>query len=205
MKLRWSPTSPFARKVMVMIREKGIKESLTLEQSNPLSREDRAATPNPLGKIPCLVTDGGEALYDSSVILQYLDAVCDGPELLAPDGPARWTALRREALADGMIEAMVACFVESLRKPERQSAGWLAHNRSVALNAAAALEPEAPDLVGRIDIGTISVAVALAYADHAFADEDWRSASPELARWFEDFNARPSMKETVLVDARDFS
>ncbi len=196
MKLRWSPTSPFARKVMVMIGEKGIGDGIVLEKSNPLSREDRAATPNPLGKIPCLVADDGEAVYDSSVILQYLDAVCDGPEMLSADGPARWTALRREALADGMIAALVACFVEGLRKPERRSAGWIAHNRSVALAGASALEEE--NLGDVADIGTISVAVALAYLDQTLPDENWRSGSPGLAGWFERFGARPSMTGTVL-------
>lgn len=196
MKLRWSPTSPFARKVVAMIKEKGIEDGIVLEKSNPLSPEDRAATPNPLGKIPCLVADDGEAIYDSSVILQYLDAVHDGPEMLPADGPARWTALRREALADGMIQALVACFVERLRKPERRSAGWIAHNRSVALAGAAALEAE--DLGDAADVGTISIAVALAYLDQTLPDEDWRSGSLGLAAWFERFSARPSMTATAL-------
>lgn len=204
MRLRWSPTSPFVRKVMVLIKEKGIGELIALEKSNPLSRDDRAATPNPLGKIPCLVTDDGQAIYDSPVIMEYLDVHCPGPRLLAADGPDRWTALRRQALADGMMDAGVACFVESIRKPERQSAGWIAHNRANVFRAVAALEAEAPSFGGAIDVGTISVAVALAFAGMVFPDEDWKSANPALAAWFAAFDRRPSMTETVLIPASEF-
>lgn len=199
MRLRWSPTSPFSRKVLVLIKEKGADGAIALERSNPLSREDRAATPNPLGKIPCLVTAGGGALYDSPVIMQYLDAVLDGPRMLAADGPERWTALRRGALADGMIGAAVACYVEGLRKPERRSEGWIAHNRAVALAGAAALGDEA--LGDGVDIGSISAAVALDFLDQQFPGEDWRAASPRLAGWFGAFSERPSMAATRLSES----
>ena len=204
MRLRWSPTSPFVRKVVVTMKEKGIEDLVEKEKSNPLSREDRAATPNPLGKVPCLITSEGTAIYDSPVIMEYLDTEFDGPRLLPVSGPERWTALRRQALADGMIEAMVACFVESLRKPERQSAGFLKHNRSVALAGVTALESEVDDLVDRIDLGTISAAVALSYVSKAFPDQDWRGENQKLANWFGEFEQRPSMRESALVDARDF-
>lgn len=204
MKLRWSPTSPFVRKVVVLMKEKGIEDQVEKEKSNPLSREDRAATPNPLGKIPCLVADDGTTVFDSPVIMEYLDTNCDGPEMLAASGPARWTALRRQALADGMIDSGVACFVESLRKPERQSAGWIAHNKSLVFNGIAALESDAASFGDAIDVGTISVAVALSFVDQTFPDDDWRGDNPALAAWFDAFNQRPSMTETVLIDARDF-
>tara|TARA_R110002110_G_scaffold171780_1_gene374379 strand:+ start:72 stop:689 length:618 start_codon:yes stop_codon:yes gene_type:complete len=204
MKLRWSPTSPFVRKVVVLMKEKGIEGLVEKEKSNPLSREDRAATPNPLGKIPCLVTDDGKAVFDSPVIMEYLDTVCDGPEMLAKTGEARWTTLRRQATADGMIDSMVTCFVESLKKPERQSGGILAHNKAIVFSGIAALETEVDTFGDSIDVGTISVAVALSFADQTFPDDDWRSENPRLAGWFDAFDKRPSMTETVLVDARSF-
>jgi glutathione S-transferase len=204
MKLRWSPTSPFVRKVVVLMKEKGIEDAIEKEKSNPLSREDRAATPNPLGKIPCLVTDDGHPVFDSPVIMEYLDTVCDGPEMLPKSGDARWTVLRRQATADGMMESMVACFVESLKKPERQSAGILAHNKSIVFNGIAALEQEAASFGEAVDVGTISVAVALSFADQTFPEDDWRADNPSLAAWFDMFNRRPSMIETELVDARSF-
>ena len=204
MKLRWSPTSPFVRKVVVLMKEKGIEDLVEKEKSNPLSREDRAATPSPLGQIPCLVTDDGVSIFDSPVIMEYLDAECDGPAMLPASGDARWTVLTRQALADGMITSMVVCFVESLKKPERQSGGIVAHNKGIVFNGIAALEKEVESFAGDIDVGTISVAVALAFADQTFPDDDWRGDCPALAAWFDEFNRRPSMTETVLIDAREF-
>ncbi|MFT5487466.1 MAG: glutathione S-transferase [Paracoccaceae bacterium] len=204
MKLRWSPTSPFVRKVVVLMKEKGIEDLVEKEKPNPLNREDRAATPNPLGKIPCLLTDDDQPVFDSPVIMEYLDTVCDGPEMLPPTGEARWTTLRRQATADGMIDSMVACFVESLKKPERQSGGILAHNKAIVFNGIAALEQDAATFDDTIDVGTISVAVALSFADQTFPEDDWRADSPTLAVWFDAFDKRPSMTETVLMDARSF-
>ena len=204
MKLRWSPTSPFVRKVVVLMKEKGIEDLIQKEKSNPLSREDRAATPSPLGKIPCLVTDDGEPIFDSPVIVEYLDTECDGPQMIPPTGPERWRVLRRQATADGMIDSMVTCFVESLKKPERQSAGIVAHNKGIVMNGIAAFEQEADDFADRVDAGTIAAAVALSFADQTFPDDNWRADNPRIAAWFETFDQRPSMKETVLIDARQF-
>jgi glutathione S-transferase len=204
MKLRWSPTSPFVRKVVVLMKEKGIEDLIEKEKSNPLSREDRAATPSPLGKIPCLVTADGQPVFDSPVIMEYLDTVCEGPEMLPKSGDARWMVLRRQATADGMIDSMVTCFVESLKKPERQSGGILAHNKAIVFKAIAALEQEAAAFGDTVDIGTISVAVALSFANQTFPIDDWRAEHPVLAAWFDSFDQRPSMRESVLVDARSF-
>jgi len=204
MKLRWSPTSPFVRKVVVLMKEKGLEDLVEKEKSNPLSSDDRAETPSPLGQIPCLITDDGQSIYDSPVIMEYLDSTCDGPEMVPASGAARWTVLTRQALADGMIASMVVCFVESLKKPERQSKGILAHNKAIVFNGIAALENEVGGFAGDIDVGTITVAVALAFADQTFPDDHWRADNPSLAAWFDGFNRRSSMTETVLMDARDF-
>ena len=124
--------------------------------------------------------------------------------MLPRDGDERWTVLTRQALADGMIGSMVVCFVESLKKPERQSGGIIAHNKAIVFNGISQLEKDAPDFAGDIDVGTISVAVALAFADQTFPDDGWRDDCTALAAWFDDFNRRPSMTETVLMDAREF-
>ncbi|MEC9207546.1 MAG: glutathione S-transferase N-terminal domain-containing protein [Pseudomonadota bacterium] len=204
MKLRWSPTSPFARKVVVLMKEKGIEGIVTKEKSNPLKREDREATPSPLGQIPCLITDEGLSIYDSPVIMEYLDVKCDGPKFLPRDDEDRWVVLTRQALADGMITSMVTCFVESLKKIERQSGGIIAHNRAIVFNGILALERDVSGFAGKIDVGTISIAVALAFVDQTFPDDDWRGNCPSLAAWFEEFNKRSSMSETILSDAREF-
>ena len=102
-----------------------------------------------------------------------------------------------------MLDNVVAIFIESMRKPERQSRGWIAHNKASVDRAIDALEEEAGELAGAVDIGRIAIAVALAFFDQHFADEDWRASHPGLAAWFDEFNRRPSMTATVLVDIKD--
>ncbi len=203
MKLRYSPTSPFVRKVWVSILETGLADRIERVEVNPLNPEDVTNSPNPLGKIPCLVTDDEMVLFDSPVIVDYIDGQHDGNRLVPESGPERWNALRRQALGDGMLDNLVAIFIESMRKPERQSRGWIAHNKASADRAIDALETEASDLAGSIDIGRIAIAVALAFFDRQFPDDNWRASHLALAGWFDVFNQRPSMTETVLRDVRD--
>ena len=203
MKLRYSPTSPYVRKVWVMALETGLDSEIERIKVSPVNRDDILGSPNPLGKIPCLETDDGMVLYDSPVIMEYLDTRHGGDKLLPASGAARWTALRRQAMADGMLEGSVACFIESMRKPERQSKGWIGHNKAMVDRAIDALEDEAADLDGPVDVGRIAIGVALAFVDQTFPEDDWRANHPKLAAWFEGFNARPSMTETVLVSMKD--
>lgn len=203
MKLRYSPTSPFVRKVWVSVLEAGLAEAIERVEVDPLNRDDVRSSPNPLGKIPCLITDDGMVLFDSPVIVEYLDGRHDGPRLVPLAGPERWHALRRQALGDGMLENIVAIFIEGMRKPERQSKGWMAHNKASVDRVVDALETEAGELAGAVDIGRITIAVALAFLDQHFADEDWRGAHPGLAVWFDEFDKRPSMTETVLKNLED--
>jgi glutathione S-transferase len=202
MKLRYSPTSPYVRKVAVLMHEAGLDPKIERIEVNPLNPDDVKSSPNPLGKIPCLITDDGQVLYDSPVILEYLDRLHAGPRLLAEDGPERWTALRRQALADGILESSVLVFVETMRKPERRSQGWIAHNKAAIDRAIDSLETEAEDLGKAVDIGRIAVAVALAFVDQQFPEENWRAGHPKLAAWFDAFNQRPSMRATVLTEAK---
>jgi glutathione S-transferase len=200
MKLRYSPTSPFVRKVWVSVLEAGLADRIERVEVSPRNPDDVRNSPNPLGKIPCLITDDDMVLFDSPVIVEYLDGQHDGARLVPESGPARWQALSRQALGDGMLDNIIAIFIESLRKPERQSRGWIAHNKASVERVVDALEAEADDLAGAVDIGRITIAVALAFLDQHFPDEDWRGAHPRLAAWFDEFDKRPSMTETVLLD-----
>ena len=203
MKLRYSPTSPFVRKVWVSVLESGLADKVERVHVSPLNPDDVRNSPNPLGKIPCLVAADDMVLFDSAVIVDYLDGQHHGPRLVPEAGPERWHALRRQALGDGMLENVVTIFIERMRKPERQSRGWIAHNKASVDRVVDALEAEADDLAGAVDIGRIAIAVGLAVVDQHFADEDWRGAHPRLAHWFDEFNRRPSMTETVLWDVKD--
>jgi glutathione S-transferase len=202
MKLYYSPTSPFVRKIVVALAEMGLDGQVERVPSDVLKRDVREKLPNPLGKVPCLETDDGMLLYDSPVIVEYLDTMKGGGKLIPASGRARWDALRRQAIGDGMLDNVVLSFIETLRKPERQSQGWIAHNRGGSERAIKALEAEADQLTGPADIGQITIAVALDFFDMHFPDANWRAGAPKLAKWLDGFKARPSMTATVLVDPR---
>lgn len=202
MKLRYSPSSPFVRKVWLAVCELGLDHRVERVATNPLKREEVVNSPNPLGKVPSLETDDGQVLYDSPVIIEYLDAEFGKNKLIPAKGAARWTVLRRQALADGMMDSTVLCFVEGMRKPERQSLGFIAHNRAAVERSLAALEREVDDLGQAANAGTLAIAVALELLGVHLPDLDWRKAQPRLAAWFDAFRKRPSMISTQLADPR---
>jgi glutathione S-transferase len=205
MRLRYSPSSPFVRKVTVFAIETGLDSRIERVPTNPMKRADVAGSPNPLGKVPSLETDDGMTLYDSPVILEYLDTAHGGPPLIPREGRARWDALRRQALADGILDATVLTFVETLRQPERQSRGVIAHQRAAVERAVAALDAEADALAdpkGRPDVAAIAIGCALGFVDFHFKDFDWRAKHPALGRWYDAFARRPSMTATAPVDPR---
>src|SRR6266436_642501 len=119
MKLRHAAASPFVRKVMVVAREHGLVDRIELVPTtvSPVQANDALAPENPLMKVPSLVTDDGQALFDSPVIGEYLDGLGSGAKLFPAAGPARWTALRQQALGDGILDALILCRYE-LTRPE---------------------------------------------------------------------------------------
>ncbi len=196
MKLRFSPTSPFVRKVTAMLIECGLEDQVTRIDTNSWEPDSDIAAVNPLGKVPALVTSGGEVLYDSPVICEYLDSLHDGIKLFPPAGGARWTALRRQALGDGINDAVVVRFLEDKREDGERSQAWADRYWYAAQRSLDALEDEADSLGEAVTIGHLAIGCALGYLDFRFADEDWRPGRPALADWWAGFSARRSMMET---------
>jgi glutathione S-transferase len=203
MKLMWSSRSPFVRKVMVAAHEVGVADRIVTERVVVSANKPNATVMavNPLNKIPTLVLDDGTALYDSRVIAEYLDTLHDGPPLHPADPAARLKALRRQALADGMLEVGVAWLGELRRAKEAQSESHLSTYRFKTRQALDLLEAEglAPP-AGRPDIGQIAVGCALGYLDFRYPDEAWRAGRPRLAAWYDGFAQRPSMRATEPVE-----
>jgi len=200
MTLLYAPTSPYVRKVMVVAHETGrigeIEPVFTL--ANPTNRNDTLNRENPLGKIPALLTDDG-ALFDSRVICEYLDARTKTQPLFPREGAARWRALARQALADGLLDAALLARYETVMRPqELQWSGW----RQAQLGKIdRALDRMNADLPEDLTIGAVGYGCALGYLDFRFPEIDWRSSRPALAGWFEEFAKRPSMRETVPREA----
>jgi glutathione S-transferase len=202
MKLYWSPRSPFVRKVMVCAHELGIAGRIetiyTLVSSNKVNTE--MSRVNPLGRIPALVTDDGRVLYDSIVICEYLDAECGGA-LFAHKGAGRWNVLRRHALANGLLELLVAWRSELSRPHAQQSAETLqAYRSKVAAGLAAAEQDVAAVATAHVDIAYVTLGVVLGYLDFRYSEYEWRAQHPQLGRWYEAFSARPSMTATAPQD-----
>ena len=199
MKLYHSPGSPFVRKALVVAHETGLADRIEIVRAamTPVAGVAALNADNPLGKIPALVLEDGTALYDSPVICEYLDTRHDGPRLFPADGPGRWTALRRQALADGLLDAAILCRYETFLRPaERQWTDWIEGQRGKFRRALDALEDEAESFGDTVDIGTISAACAADYLDFRSLDDGWRDGRPRLAAWLEGFAERPSMQAT---------
>ncbi len=196
MQLRYSPFSPYARKVAVVAIEVGLDAKL--DRINTISNDAAGdlKKDNPLGKVPALLTDDGEALYNSPVICEYLDSLAMGTMVFPEAGRERWRALRLQALADGVMDAALLCREESRRPPDRQYPDWVSRQKSKVNHALDDLEKRVAELDGNLTIGQIAVGCALGYLDFRFAADDWRKARPNLAKWYGSFAKRPSMLTT---------
>lgn len=205
MQLHYNVASPFVRKVMVVAIETGQRDRIepVSRMMTPVSPDAAIIQDNPLGKIPCLVTDDGAALYDSRVICEYLDSLHGGRKLFPPGGAARWTALRRQAAGDGIMDAGILARYEILVRPEaRRWDEWIVNQKLKFRQALDALEGEAASFGETVDIGTITIGCALGYLDFRYPDEGWRATRPRLAAWLEAFAKRPSMAGTAPQEIR---
>ncbi|WP_025131205.1 glutathione S-transferase N-terminal domain-containing protein [Pseudomonas sp. PH1b] len=200
MTLFHNPASPYVRKVMVLLHETGQLNRVALQASQltPVNPDAALNHDNPLGKIPALRLDNGQVLYDSRVILDYLDQQHVGNPLIPREGPARWRRLTLAALADGVMDASVLIRYElALRAPEKHWEQWLEGQRDKIRRALAVLEAEAiAELASHFDVAAISVACALAYLDFRHPDLDWRQDQPRLAAWYAEVSQRGSMLDT---------
>ena len=200
MKLYVSPASPFARKVSVTIAELKLGARVVQEPAtaSPVSRNDELARGNPLAKIPTLLLDDGTSLYDSPVICEYLDHISGAPRLFPAPGPARWSALRRQALADGLMDAAILLRYEQTLRPEAlRWPDWMDGQSAKITGALDALEGEAPGFGAAFDIGHIAIGCALGYLDLRYEHLRWRNGRPALAAWCAMVSERPSMVATI--------
>ena len=198
MKLYFNPASPYVRKVRVTAHELGLAGQIELISVSltPVSPHDALRSCNPIGKIPALILDDGSALYDSSVVCEYLDSLAGGNRIFPAADAARWTALRRQALADGIMDAAVLTrYEQAVRPAQLRWQEWADGQLLKIRTALDALEQER--LENGFDIGTISIACALGYLDLRFAAEGWRNSRPRLAAFAAAIATRPSLSATA--------
>ena len=198
MRLYHSPTTPYGRKVMVLLLETGQAGEVEVVSASgtPLDPGTQPLDVNPLGKIPALMLDDGTALYASRVITRWLDDRAGAG--LYPAPPRLWRTLTLEATADGMMEAAVLIVYEARLKPEAlRFAPWVEGQWAKIARALDTLETGWQDhLAGPLDAGQIALGCALSYLDFRLGARGWRNGHPRLAAWHEGFAARASMKAT---------
>jgi glutathione S-transferase len=188
--VRTSDSSPFGRKVRIAIAVLGLDGKVAVAPASTQDPADPLRAQNPLGKIPVLLLEDGSALYDSRVILEYLDALAGGGRIIPSAAGPRLAALRLQALADGLMDASILIVYESrYRAPEKHEAKWLDMQAGKVARALAALEVAPPPVGTPPDVGQIALACALGYRDHRFAGS-WRADQPRLVAWLDRFAAQ---------------
>lgn len=197
MKLRYSPTSPFVRKVLVFADEVGVVDRIDRVTTDVWSASTDIFKDNPLGKVPALVTNDG-VFVGSFACCDYLDRQNGARRLIPDTGTARWRAMQVHGLADGAMEAAVAYVIEALRRPrDYVYQGNLDRQLDKVARAVDALEARAGDLA-ELDLGSVTTACTLAYLDYRLKDRlDWRARAPKLAAFYAQFARRPSMQKTA--------
>ena len=201
MKIIGSATSPYVRKVRIVMAEKKLDYQLVME--DVWAADSTIMASNPLGKVPCLVMEGGEAVFDSRVIVEYLDTLSPVGKLIPSQGRERAEVKTWEALGDGLVDAAILARLETTwtgRTSEQRSDAWTARQLSkitAALKAMSTGLGDKPFCSGiHLSLSDIAVGCALAYLDLRFADIDWRTAHPNLAKLQEKLMLRPSFVET---------
>ena len=194
--LRSTVTSPFGRKVRMAIETLGLGNRVTLTPADPLDENDTLRRENPLGKMPCLVLGDGSTIYDSGIIIEYLQDVVGTDRLLPLRGRDRYRTLTLARLADGIMDASILVVYESRFRPELpHSPRWLAHQRGKIKRGLAAFEAS-PPIPEKTDIVSIGLSCALGYLDWR-RQVDWRPVYPGLINWLDRFSAHePAFEHT---------
>jgi glutathione S-transferase len=200
MKLAFSPASPFARKVRIAAIELGLIDKIEFMPTTvaPGQPNDEYSRITPLKKLPALITDNGDVIVDSYVIVEYLDELAGGGKLVPASGATRWKVKSDHSLLQGMLDSMLLCRYEKMVRPQGlQWQAWSEDHWNRAWTGMARFEKQADVLARPLDIVQIGLVCVLGYADFRFADCGWRKTYPKLDAFHEKMLARPSVKISV--------
>jgi len=202
MKLYYSTTSPYSRKVRLVVLEKGLGVRVEELVVNPFKGDLELNALNPLGKVPVLLLDDGESLFDSPVICRYLNGLSDRHPLVPHEYRRHWLTMRWEALADGMTDAAYNLVMERRRPAAEQSPGWIGHWATEIQCVLRHMEERVSELDGDITLAQLAVATSIGYLDFRVPELLYEAQCPQVAEypclqaWYEKFASRPSMLAT---------
>lgn len=201
MKLTYSPTSPFARKVRIAAIELGLIDRIELAPVTvaPTRRDDDYSRITPLKKLPVLILANGDVILDSYVIVEYLDELAGSGRLIPSSSPLKWKVRSEHSLSQGMLDSMLLCRYESFARPEAlRWKAWSDDHWNRAWMGMARFEKEIETIEARpFDIAQIALVCVLGYADFRFPDCGWRKAYPKLDAFHEKMLQRPSVKVSL--------
>jgi glutathione S-transferase len=199
MKLLYQTHSPYARKALVFAHEVGIANRIQVvhHETSPTARNETVFAENPLGKVPVLVRPGLAPIFDSDIICAYLDTVHNGRKLIPAEGEARWHALRVQAVAQGLAEAGIAVRWETVRRPEELRYPALRDGYTEKLIASYDWLERELDTASPLHVGHIALATCLSWLEFRELPT-FRGSRPRLTAWFDQMEARPSMRATPL-------
>jgi glutathione S-transferase len=197
MQLFYAPFSPYARKCRVVVLEKNLADQVELMNYYPLDNPPELIAANPLARVPSLLLDDGSALCESPVICEYLDSLSPINPLYPTEHKARFAALGLAALADGVMEAAVACVMEGRRPVDKQYPAWVERKEAAVMRGIAAMAKDTPPADAPFTIGTLAAVVALEYVTFRCPHLRWREAYRALAKWQDDIAKRPSLAATA--------
>lgn len=198
--LRSSNPSPFGRKVRIAASLLGLTDKIELHDTDLNDAHDSIRVENPLGKIPALILADGQTLFDSRVILEYLDHLAGGGKIIPSDPAARYAALRLQALCDGLLDASLLIVYEGRYRPEdKRVESWVERQSDKVARGLAVLEAAPPKLTALPDVGQITLACLLGYRDLRFKGT-WRPDHPRLVVWHDAFAAQvPAFAQTKVA------
>ena len=199
MKLWYAAASPFVRAVLIFAHETGMIDQLELVDAatTPLNPDDGLIGDNPLGKIPTLVLEDGQSVFDSRVICEYLDGLHDGERMLPLSGIERINVQVAQSIGIGIMDAAVGIrYEQALRPEEKQWQDWLDGQFDKISRSLDVLETWRGGRIQDMHMGSITIAAALGYLDFRHAQFDWREGRPVLTQMYETFSKRTSMLET---------
>lgn len=198
MKLYYSPNSPFVRKVRITAIEKGLMDKIELVTASPMENSTDLHSANPLGKIPALVLEDGQTIFDSPVICEYLDSLSPHNPLIPPSGAARLATRKTEALADGIMDACVARYLEFMRPENERSPRWIERWENAIKRSLDVLESGKEALPDSFDLGAIALVSALGYVDLRY-ELNWKDTRPKVEEWLSFLETRESILSTKPI------
>ncbi len=199
MRLIGSQTSPFVRKVRVLLIEKGF-DDIEVENVNAFEDPKELVAHNPMSRVPVMILTNGVVFYDSKLIVDYIESNMQGPKFVPEAGASRWFVLQAEAHADTMIDVAIRSILERKRPADKQIKEKIVRDEIAVARGVGAAAKMIKGMDAKLNLGHISIACAMAYVDFRMPHLKWRDRHPELSAWYQEMRLRASMQATVPED-----